>query len=888
MAVPEQIPVVNYVADGIVKKFDVPFEYDQQSDLHIYVDGAEPTIDKYYFDGNAFNFYIAPTNGQGVKIKRITPKERDTDYNLHTNTVRPKALNTDFDRLWYVLQEVFSDVGGLSQAVQDEIIARIQGDEDLLNQLTAEISARMLGDEAVTEDLKNYVDQVVGAIINDPDFDGIDADKVNDASGETQQQVNYNGGSKWHSRIGGYKLNERVVLTNGDIVKSTIDGNTNDPNVDMTGWDNRSRAINVLVNLHNPLNLLRSELDVSSNFAESLNSVIDDVSSSQNGGTIHVPSGNFNVDTSVGINLKSNVKIVMQPDTVLTAIPTRTAANNIFNVIDCSNVSLVGGVVDGNRDNMLAPDNNPYLQFKNNTAYTVGQYVWIQRWGCIVTSSGTSTTRPPVTIVPTIGTTLTSGSVSFECVEDVGEWGFGVSIRGSTNVVNGIREIRNMWGDGVYIGSTASQPYCENVVMATQSIDNCRRQGVSVISVKGLYWNTIGSTISNTNGTSPEAGIDLEPNNLNEFMTGVDIANLTISNCAGNGFHVYLGAFASATSQLGRRFDATLRSIRSVDNAVSGLSVSSLYNEFVTGVANIYDSWFGEETLNSKTNPAMLFDANNPNCVQWNIFNTTFQRNSSAGQALVRNNLTAGVLQGGIHFYNCSFVQKGLLYDAAVMCNNALPSITYRDISIVNPLRIDFLNQVLRLNRASSNIVLTDSHGVFYITLAANRAYSSGTFLSVDLNGYTYTVPAGLEGCEFKVFSKVSGSRLTFTGALIGYPDGYSFNIPAGGYIVAKMRASAWEITEMSPLVNKFYSITNTIPSQLIASGGTLILTYSYHNAVTGGVYTASFNKPLLSLGIVSDVRCNASGTVDVELRNITSSGITISDTIVKVQRLDV
>jgi len=59
---------------------------------------------------------------------------------------------------------------------------------------------------------------------------------VADASGETQQQVNYNGGSKWHSRVGGYQENERVVLTNGDIVKSTVDGNVNDPNVDMTGW----------------------------------------------------------------------------------------------------------------------------------------------------------------------------------------------------------------------------------------------------------------------------------------------------------------------------------------------------------------------------------------------------------------------------------------------------------------------------------------------------------------------------------------------------------------------------------------------------------------------------------------------------------------------------
>ena len=62
------------------------------------------------------------------------------------------------------------------------------------------------------------------------------AGQIFDESGLSQQQVNYNGGSKWHSRVGGYKLNERVVLTNGDIVKSTLNGNANDPNVNMTGW----------------------------------------------------------------------------------------------------------------------------------------------------------------------------------------------------------------------------------------------------------------------------------------------------------------------------------------------------------------------------------------------------------------------------------------------------------------------------------------------------------------------------------------------------------------------------------------------------------------------------------------------------------------------------
>ena len=37
-----------------------------------------------------------------------------------------------------------------------------------------------------------------------------------------------------------YALNRRVQLDNGDIVKSTINGNTNDPNVDMTGWEIRA------------------------------------------------------------------------------------------------------------------------------------------------------------------------------------------------------------------------------------------------------------------------------------------------------------------------------------------------------------------------------------------------------------------------------------------------------------------------------------------------------------------------------------------------------------------------------------------------------------------------------------------------------------------------
>lgn len=42
----------------------------------------------------------------------------------------------------------------------------------------------------------------------------------------------------WVQKANGYPINKRIMLANGDIVKSTVDGNVNDPNVDMTGWVN--------------------------------------------------------------------------------------------------------------------------------------------------------------------------------------------------------------------------------------------------------------------------------------------------------------------------------------------------------------------------------------------------------------------------------------------------------------------------------------------------------------------------------------------------------------------------------------------------------------------------------------------------------------------------
>ena len=213
MAVPEQIPLVDYVADGTVKKFDVPFDYDMQEDLHLFVDSVEPTIDKYFLQDNAFNFYVAPTVGQKVRIERITPEKRDTDYDLHTNTIRPKALNNDFDRIWYKVQELgvkdwlldlkiqkFRDDVNITaleetlaqaELIRDEtaesvieVQSNVAQSQSLLTETTTQAGAAALSasvavsakDEAViaatnatneVNNLQEYVDNAVGAISTD-------------------------------------------------------------------------------------------------------------------------------------------------------------------------------------------------------------------------------------------------------------------------------------------------------------------------------------------------------------------------------------------------------------------------------------------------------------------------------------------------------------------------------------------------------------------------------------------------------------------------------------------------------------------------------------------------------------------------------------------------
>ncbi|MCA6954713.1 hypothetical protein [Pectobacterium polaris] len=132
-----------------------------------------------------------------------------------------------------------------------------------------------------------------------------------------------------------------------------------------------------------------------------------------------------------------------------------------------------------------------------------------------------------------------------------GEWGMCLSIKGDCNSIHiENATITDAWGDGIYIGQVKdnrdSTP--KNITINNTVIKDCRRQGMSVITVDGLYVNnmfvsgtkSIDSPFKLANG--PHAGLDLEPNSFSCILKNIRIINLHGNDNDGGLFYVYLGS----------------------------------------------------------------------------------------------------------------------------------------------------------------------------------------------------------------------------------------------------------------------------------------------------------------------------------------------------------
>ena len=193
------------------------------------------------------------------------------------------------------------------------------------------------------------------------------------------------------------------------------------------------------------------------------------------GGTLYVPDGTYMVNALTSVYLKSNMTLSLSTGAVLKAITNGSSNYAIVVISGASQVNVVGGTLLGDR------------------------------------STHTGTT---------------------------GEWGHGLSIKGSSQVVVDSVLSKDCWGDGFYITSSSSVTVC-NV-----TADHNRRQGLTITSVNGMVIRK--STFKNTGGTLPEDGIDIEPN------PGETVNNVLITGCnftTNSGFGIEIGVPLSYTGQ---------------------------------------------------------------------------------------------------------------------------------------------------------------------------------------------------------------------------------------------------------------------------------------------------------------------------------------------------
>lgn len=93
-------------------------------------------------------------------------------------------------------------------------------------------------------------------------------------------------------------------------------------------------------------------------------------------------------------------------------------------------------------------------------------------------------------------------------------------------------------GDGFYVGRNAAGTHCTNIKLNNCYADGNRRQGLSIVSGSGV--TVIGGCYSGTDGTSPQYGIDIEPNDSNDEMIDIKLIGVNTGDNNGGGILVAL------------------------------------------------------------------------------------------------------------------------------------------------------------------------------------------------------------------------------------------------------------------------------------------------------------------------------------------------------------
>lgn len=216
----------------------------------------------------------------------VTPYDASIDYPVNAVTIKDGAFKIFNGSVWNLFLNK-SSVG----------LNNVDNTSDINKPIsTATTTALNLKADKATTYTKDEVDTTIDLL--KPPYLAYDVVDGN----QTQDQINLYGGKKYDIHIGGYPLNARVLLDNGNIVKSTIANNTNDPNVDMTGWVNPS----ALQELHNKSSATFTDYltpnEIANSSTTDLSAKLQAINDANEIGTLRIPDGVWYFNSPIVFN----------------------------------------------------------------------------------------------------------------------------------------------------------------------------------------------------------------------------------------------------------------------------------------------------------------------------------------------------------------------------------------------------------------------------------------------------------------------------------------------------------------------------------------------------------------------------------------------------------
>jgi len=170
------------------------------------------------------------------------------------------------------------------------------------------------------------------------------------------------------------------------------------------------------------------------------------------------------------------------------------------------------------------------------------------------------------------------------------EWRHTLRLTGAVNVlIENMRFVRS-GGDGICLGQRQGVA-CQNVTIRNCVCDDNHRQGISACAFDGLVIEDC--VLSNTRGTAPQAGIDIEPNNENEPIRNLVMRNVRSFGNAGSGFEVMLHHMTRKSQPVNLLFE----NCRACSNRTGTVVVGNHVREtnLVSGDVTFVNSTFEED-----------------------------------------------------------------------------------------------------------------------------------------------------------------------------------------------------------------------------------------------------------------------------------------------------